>query len=557
MNDWLYNAGIVGFVNILEHAGDIVSKEKQTVEVNAEVLEGFEEKYFRYFIDTYEKTLSWHKIVSFAPFVRKHINEDLENFDETSLDTLNAYIGTKGKSGSIKYYLNSNSYKKAYEIIDKEGRICKKEEAITQVKHKKKETIADKKEEILQELKKLDKLLQIIEEEKARKYLGAKNVIYNIINLGMGGVSFLNRNTKELDMYVDYKNYYLAEPLQYMESEEAVKGKYQCFTCDNKTKTLNHDLNFLIQTGFDTGKKTSHVWNYQNDVAICPICKLIYSCVPAGITYVYGEGIFINHNHEIDSLLRINRNIMDKLVKDNSTTYRSTYRAMITAMMAYESTKNLYEFSDVQVVKLDNIKGTPKYRFTILPKESMAIMSKAKTELESLSKASYKEVDNYIRLYDEVTKALLNREGLYHLLNTLLVMKNGEKSNLFYTIGHIRAIQYIQYGMEKGEKDMVEIKKELKTYSAAGYGLRRSYIEKGAQNKLNGIAYKLLNALKTNNTDSFMDTLLNCYLYVNKEVPTFMIQCLDDEEAYKTIGYAFVTGLIDGEKKRQNESEEK
>ncbi|WP_311769623.1 Cas8a1 family CRISPR/Cas system-associated protein [Listeria rocourtiae] len=31
--------------------------------------------------------------------------------------------------------------------------------------------------------------------------------------------------------------------------------------------------------GFDVGKKSPHVWNFYNDVEICAVCKLIYSCV--------------------------------------------------------------------------------------------------------------------------------------------------------------------------------------------------------------------------------------------------------------------------------------
>lgn len=44
----------------------------------------------------------------------------------------------------------------------------------------------------------------------------------------------------------------------------------------------------------------------------------------------------------------------------------------------------------------------------------------------------------------------------------------------------------------------------------------------------------------------FMDTLLNCYLYVSKPVPSIILEGLKDDEAFKTIGYAFVSGLIEG-----------
>lgn len=94
--------------------------------------------------------------------------------------------------------------------------------------------------------------------------------------------------------------------------------------------------------------------------------------------------------------------------------------------------------------------------------------------------------------------------------------------------------------MEKLEKDSIQ------RANTSGYYLRQDYKGKKAENKLNGIAYRLLNALKTNNKDMFMDTILNCYLYVQKEVPAIFLDALRDELAFKTIGYAFVTGLIEG-----------
>ena len=70
--------------------------------------------------------------------------------------------------------------------------------------------------------------------------------------------------------------------------------------------------------------------------------------------------------------------------------------------------------------------------------------------------------------------------------------------------------------MEKTEIDII------KMASRDGYYLREAYKAKNSENKLNGICYRLLNALKTNNKNMFMDTILNCYLYTNKLIPKFM-----------------------------------
>lgn len=83
----------------------------------------------------------------------------------------------------------------------------------------------------------------------------------------------------------------------------------------------------------------------------------------------------------------------------------------------------------------------------------------------------------------------------------------------------------------------------------SGYFLREAYKQKDPNtSKLSGISYRLLNALKVNDKDMFMDTILNCYLYVKKSVPPVLLEILKDEEdVFKTVGYAFVSGLIEGQ----------
>ncbi|MDG2845026.1 hypothetical protein P7M70_23955, partial [Vibrio parahaemolyticus] len=53
LEDWLYNAGIVGIYNILTHSGDNIIKDKDSITFDKEALNNFEDKYFSYLIDKY------------------------------------------------------------------------------------------------------------------------------------------------------------------------------------------------------------------------------------------------------------------------------------------------------------------------------------------------------------------------------------------------------------------------------------------------------------------------------------------------------------------------
>lgn len=109
--------------------------------------------------------------------------------------------------------------------------------------------------------------------------------------------------------------------------------------------------------------------------------------------------------------------------------------------------------------------------------------------------------------------------------------------------------------MEKAREQVQENIDLVKNAKAAGYYLRGVYTDKGSGNKLPGICYRLLNALKTSNTDMFMDVTLNCYLYVRSQVPKVITDVLGQEKSFSTMGYAFVAGLIDAQDTRENTTE--
>lgn len=542
MGDWMINAGIVGLYNILEHCGDKVGKDQDKIIIEKNSLNNFEEKYFRYFIDTYFKTLSWYKVVSYESLI-KHFEENaFQDFTEDNLESLNNYI-TK----IVKYYLKSSSYEAAYELIGGKADIINLEKRLNAIKFRKKESLENKLPEIKETFEILKHIITYCSSEKAKKYLAGKNIIYNIIKNGWNGVSFLNRQTKEKDMYIDYKNYFVQPAVEYLEAERS-KYKYKCFICESEIKDLNNDVSFLNDTGFDVARKSSHVWNFINDVAICNICKLVYSCIPAGITYANSRGIFINANSQSDNLVKANNNIKALVLKKDGRESSVTYKALIISIQEQFNDSFKYELSDIQVVRYED----EKYRFNILSKNILNVIFKSKEELNRLINCGFTEIKTYFNIYDLVIDSLLNNRNLIVLIHKLLIYKISNARDCRYSINNLRSMLKINYNymkeieyMSKSDKDILGLA------NASGYYLRQAYKEKGSEDKLNGIAYRLLNSLKTNNRNMFMDTLLNCYLYTRKEVPSVFLEALKDEEVFKHIGYAFVMNLID-DKKVQN-----
>ena len=109
------------------------------------------------------------------------------------------------------------------------------------------------------------------------------------------------------------------------------------------------------------------------------------------------------------------------------------------------------------------------------------------------------------------------------------------------------------YGFDSIDERMKRIPNDLNDEK-----LRKEYIEKSKnENKIKGLQYRLQNALRTNNVNLFMDILITAHAYIGKEIHKLFIRALENEDEFKTLGYAFLIGLLnDGNKENQNEGNE-
>ncbi len=539
LDDWLFNSGLVGFYNILKKSEDRVTVGENYLEFDIEVLDKFDEKYFEYFISTYEKNTSWYRIVSFEDVINHYEQNNFEGFDNKNIDNLNNYIS------DVKKFIKSNSYQAAFEFLGLLNEISTLEKQLTAIKIKKGQDPIDVIPDVKNTFNILGKIIDFFKQNNVKKYVAAKNVIYTIINNGWNGVCFLNPQTKEKDMYKDYEEYFVKPAIDYI-NEDKSRYKYECFSCAGKIKNLNDDLGFLNSIGFDVNRKSSHVWNFNNDVAVCPLCKLIYSCVPAGFSYAIDSGIYVNDNFSMQNAIDVNNKIKKEILKTNEDKRALTYRALVESIKEQFSIGTKYELSDVQVVRYMN----EGYRFNILTRNILKLVYECREELDSLISCGYKEINTYFNIYDMVLDNLFNSQNLYLLIHKMLLYKLSDLNNCYYNWKQTINVMEINYRFIRRLGYMEGCKNDIVTISnKCGYYLREAYKQKDPNtNKLSGISYRLLNALKVNDKDMFMDTILNCYLYVKKSVPPVLLEVLKDEEdIFKTVGYAFVSGLIEGQ----------
>ncbi|AUN00934.1 type I-B CRISPR-associated protein Cas8b1/Cst1 [Clostridium botulinum] len=552
LSDWLYNAGIVGICKIFEANDDYYEKHSNYIEFDESLLENFEEKYFNYFINKYEKFTSWYKIVSIED---KIVNFNKYAVDEKYMDKFNKQIDY------VKDKLTSASYESGYEVIEnKEMDLLKEERKLKKIKKTKKQSIEDIIPMIEEQNELLQRIIEYLKKEEVKIIIMAKNAIYDVISKFWSDVSFLNSNNNKKNMYKEYKNYFLDYCINYIH-EDKEKFKYTCFSCDNKisklSKPASYNLTWINKMGVDMSRKTSHFWNFYGDTFICPICNLIYSCIPAGFTILKDKGIFINENSNMDTLIKVNNTAIDNNISFEELEEKS-YFTITDNMKQSEFERSNKEIDNIQIIKLDSNNQIKPYTFNIMSKNKLKIIFDNRKNLRKLVNISIKVGEKnkkpiYINLYSEVLKRVYNNKNLFDLISQLFYLKLNDKFNGLLYLKNIIKINNSFLGGIMGKKIYY---KKIDGIQQMGFCLRKEYEDKKAGNKINGITYRLLNALKTKNSNRFMDTLLNAYMYIKKPIPTEFIEGLKDEAKLQTIGYAFLLGVQgDNFKLESNEKE--
>ena len=571
LKDWLFNAGLIGLMNILgEEAKDNgkleIDDKNRLIRFSPKVLENFEYKYFDFFIKRYGKTLTYGKILEFE----KYIDEFEENGEK--IRSINELKMINDKITFFKAKIKSESYKKAYDFIEKNGtdKILGLEKELKKIKEPKENVDEISMENVKNNFKIMKEIIDFFkkkimnEEGNIKNYLAAKNIAYVIINNAWSSVSFLNKANAVKDIYEEYKSYFVEPALEYINANKS-KFKYKCTISNMPMKDYKNTLGFLNDTGFDVNRKPSHVWNFVNDIAVTPLVTLIYSCVPAGFIYGADKGIFVNANHNIDQLYKINNGIAYNILEDESEEKNINLYKNLLKEIKKEKDNTKYELSDIQIVKFEE----GHYKFTLLSRNILKLLSENKEKLDDLLDKWYLIDKRYFNIYDTTITELLNNQNLFSLINKLCYYKIS-KAKLSCKLKNIEDLLKINLDyirrLKKMDKQEIVEKEESKKISEEltekdifyirrdAMIFREEYIRKsGNDKKIGSLLYRLQNALRINNVDMFMDALISAHAYAGKNISSLFAKALLNDENFQTLGHGFLLGLL-GEDKSKNEN---
>ncbi len=586
MNDWSINMGIVGFLNILKHAEMEykVLKKDNYIEFDSSILEEFGDYYFDYFMNEYD----------ISKIIKNRIQYNL-NYLKGHEDKLKDIIkiikeNIKKQADKVKKFDNEN-FNILKEQIDKIGKI-KNIDQYNELEHICNECIDIFKlphinEKLTLNLYKYiigdnyfgqvsffnvvmynDYLLSIIYYSKLMDFIEANNIeaLKNFVdesleyftkevklkNISKNSISTIEKIIKDINKNFIKKEKSIEDIKDYLATLST------CQMCgDIKGIVDNYTESNFVPLAVSADNAMNMYWNMERNFSICDLCKLILFCTPAGATLVRKKYIqnednefysFVNLDTSINDLF--NKNLIFKSKRDSETPYEE----LIIDIVGENEEKSKWQLENILFVEFKASVDSKKCKMNYfnMPTYLAKFFSKESKKLNSIKDRNLKAslIDNILKEKD--LKYLIGkklRENISDKINSTKLSYT-LSSDIYKTIN----IRYTLDYYKKGGIEKVDENK-LKAIRYAGRDIHDYYVQNNSENKLDGIAYRLLNAAKVRNKKDFMDTILRLFMSSEKKgkdgkmhsmsVPMVFLDVMAEKELdFESIAYAFISGLI-------------
>jgi len=539
LSDWLYNAGIIGFLKIVTN-DDIDSENsieigENYIEFDRSTLQGFSSKYFSFAFNQYGR---YYNILN-----------TLEEF-LSDLDKLE-----QGDSNVI------HNLRKKYKISDKD-----KDEEILQV-------ILDRFKKILNGFKFLKDNIKFPSKEEIKE--DPKKEIKGLLEFAIKVMKDEYQEIFESDVQIYLRGMYGQKSfLNLTINKERLKKFYEDFEEPIVSGKIDHEKElFCVNCGrqakkgakFDTGispffglndDAINYAWNFDTSLPLCEICELIYFSSFAGLSPSPRNDktfYFVNEDSSVRNLYRANKLLNDVLKKDNNENFLVDFFTEL--VLELEREKAEFVLKNIALIELNlSEENFPKvYSFNV-SREKARFIKENQTDLKTLARASYKVKDqgSYI-LTDTIQKILENTldYGYLYWLERISLSEQG-KSNLYQIFFGYETLQtlsilifrFLKNITKEGRKLMSLEEKEIWRMYAYGKELADVMKSRNAENKIPSIAYKLLNALKIGDVNVFMDVAMRTFMAYDMEVPSSMAKVLYNKEYFYPLGYSFLNGFL-------------
>lgn len=570
LNEWFYNMGLVGLMRLFNFANiDYIARDNY-IEFDSESLIGLERKYFEYFI-TKEYDFDGQYIRKIGTIMEKFKKgENLDEVYKQGKDFIKK-LKEKIKNTSIVDYMEN--YSKEYDSLKKH------------VKNS-----IDKIIEIL------SGITDLIDTNEIREKFGTNYTRSILYDNYFGQVSFLQKTMagKQLDeqIAVLFKDYifpiifdiqfkneikinieqaemFLNDNIIFLKNErqkiykdyikEMKNGKssqdilsiyHNCSFCN---QYISYDQEFsegmFLALGISNDNAQNFIWNSNSKFPICDLCKLVLFLSPIGATRMYSysdkeeKQVYVNLDTDIKTLFEINETFKNRVKNKNST-----FNELLIDIVKQYKTKADWTLQNILFIEFSakyQSKKSTLYYFHIPRFLTLFFKFHAESTISYISNIAYKYL---------IVDALLKHKSLdkfiFMQIQNLIKSNKGSK-DIYYSV---LAKCLLNYYKNNQRGDIKVIYYKINSVYKSGIEMAKYLKEKNQENKINSIAYRILNAAKVGNKKELMDTLLRLYINAEKTIPKEFLDIFNQREVdAEALAQSFIAGLISLNKKESED----
>ncbi|MEZ2737408.1 type I-B CRISPR-associated protein Cas8b1/Cst1 [Aneurinibacillus aneurinilyticus] len=567
-DEWIVAQGLVGYYRLLKHAGIKVKLTDEGLLFDPEHLENFEHHYFQFFLDRY----------SVAKRDERTIRREFAKLKQASkLDGKEA----KGKIQMAKKTLDERIKLTALDKVEKKFT----ETAATNRLVKAAKAIRNQKAYTAEMDEWIEEYITALEEQEIDHKLTLNYVKAKVLGAYFGQVSFLNvlqtAKTLEEQKTIFRKEYIepllldlelrkvmleatsAQEVLQYLESSvhgkaKDLKKKFKNMNIDEIRECISTKVNrcsfFKTQWAFEqyseshfsplsmsAPKALNFYWGANNTLTtpISKLAKLILFCAPAGASIVGETSLFVQLEGRFEQLIRAND------VYEIGRSKEKAFDEILFDLVAEQRTKAQQVSQSYLILEYSsdyNAKKTDLQYLHLTP--GLCNLFNSDIYQRWFLQLNY-------RLRNQLVRSFLLYQDPKALIQSHLRMKLKENyigNDMVYAclLRH-----YFLLYTKKGEKIMatdLEIgRKRIWNAYYAGLDMKKKLDE----GKARSIAYRLLNAVRANDKNMFLDTTMRMYMSLQEALPPVIMNVLDESKIdFPSVADSFIAGLISTEEEK-------
>ena len=590
LNEWFINAGIIGFIRILEHNKDnFLTIKNNYIEFDTNNLRNFHKYYFKYFFDKYNVAerlenrieISFRKIKMYLEDEsgNKETQDKLKNEKKYIKQALKSQLDKIKKIDEAIYIELQNAYNEFDKIKTKDDLTKLEELKQCFIKNFYKENINKK------------ITLNLFKSILSNSYFGAPSFL-NVLKSGCSYEEQMNLMFKDYLSCIIEENYiqdFLDDKFDKKKLEQIIKNKKAnsqitkdiielytnidkkfikknksdneiksyletnffktCSLCGERHLIINNytEANF-IPLAVSSDNMTNFFWNQNSKFPICDLCRLILFCIPAGVTstiktikendtYKEKEILsFVNYDTDVETLLKTNNNFTNSSKKDK--TQYNPYGELILNIVEQDKKMNEWNLQNILVIEFEaEYLAYSRMQYFNIKRHVAKLFKNYSKLLNSINDYKYK-----LQLIDYILKG----KDFTNVINERLRAEIGKDNPYGFNSYLATKIQYTLDILKKEEYSVEdEIKKannKVHVMYTLGNEIHDQLKKDNNENKLDGYIYKMLNSIKTNSRKDFTDIAIRVIWGAGKDIPEILVK--DNENInWQELGHSFIAGL--------------